>query len=148
VAGGILDVILRRLSIFVEKAAKLKKAVVSAAVYPSVIICVAVAVVFVIMLYVVPVFATVFTGMNMNLPLPTRITMATSSIVGQFSIPIVLLVIIGVFGLRYYYKTEPGRWNIDRFLLALPGWQAEEDRHRPARAPRHPAGRAARDLKL
>jgi len=119
-AGGILDVILRRLSIFVEKAAKLKKAVVSASVYPSVIICVACAVVFVIMLWVVPVFATVFTGMNMSLPLPTRITMAVSSLVGQFSIPIVFLVVIGVFGFRAYYRTENGRWNIDRALLALP----------------------------
>lgn len=119
-AGGILDVILRRLSIFVEKAAKLKKAVVSASVYPSVIICVAAAVVFVIMLWVVPVFATVFTGMNMSLPLPTRITMAVSSLVGQFSIPIVFLVVIGVFGFRAYYRTENGRWNIDRALLALP----------------------------
>jgi type IV pilus assembly protein PilC len=119
-AGGILDVILRRLSIFVEKAAKLKKAVVSASVYPSVVVCVAAGVVFVIMLWVVPVFSTVFAGMNMTLPLPTRITMAASSFISQFILPIIALVVLGFFGFRYYYKTEAGRWNIDRALLAFP----------------------------
>jgi type IV pilus assembly protein PilC len=118
--GGILDVILRRLSIFVEKAAKLKRSVVSASVYPSVIMFVAVGVVFVIMIWVVPVFSTVFTGMNMVLPLPTRIVMATSAVVSQFALPIIALAVLAFFAFRYYGKTENGRLNIDKALLALP----------------------------
>jgi len=118
--GGILDVILRRLSIFVEKAAKLKRAVVSASVYPVVIMLVAVIVVFVIMIWVIPVFATVFTGMNVTLPLPTRVIMAISSFLTQFILPIIALVVLGVLGFRYYYKTESGRFVIDRSLLQVP----------------------------
>ncbi|RPJ84112.1 MAG: type II secretion system F family protein, partial [Acidobacteria bacterium] len=118
--GGILDVILRRLSIFVEKAAKLKRAVVSASVYPVVIMLVAVIVVFVIMIWVIPVFATVFTGMNVTLPLPTRVIMAISSFLTQFILPIIALIVLGVLGFRYYYKTESGRFVIDRSLLQVP----------------------------
>jgi type IV pilus assembly protein PilC len=118
--GGILDIILRRLSIFVEKAAKLKRAVVSASVYPSVIILVAVIVVFVIMIWVIPVFSTVFTGMNITLPLPTRIVIALSNFISSFIVPIVALAVLLVLGFRYYYKTESGRLVIDRSLLQLP----------------------------
>jgi len=118
--GGILDVILRRLSVFVEKAAKLKRAVVSASVYPAVIMFVAVAVIFVIMIWVIPVFSTVFAGMNITLPLPTRIVMAISSFVSQFILPIVALCVLLVLGFKYYYKTENGHLVIDRTLLQLP----------------------------
>ncbi len=118
--GGILDVILRRLSVFVEKAAKLKRAVVSASVYPAVIMFVAVAVIFVIMIWVIPVFSTVFAGMNITLPLPTRIVMAISSFVSQFILPIVALCVLLVLGFKYYYKTENGHLIIDRTLLQLP----------------------------
>lgn len=118
--GGILDVILRRLSVFVEKAAKLKRAVVSASVYPAVIMFVAVAVIFVIMIWVIPVFSTVFAGMNITLPLPTRIVMAISSFVSQFILPIVALCVLLVLGFKYYYKTESGHLVIDRTLLQLP----------------------------
>jgi len=118
--GGILDVILRRLSIFVEKAAKLKRAVVSASVYPSVIILVAIIVIFVIMIWVIPVFSTVFAGMNFTLPLPTRIVIAMSNFVSSFILPIIALAVLTVVGFRYYYKTENGRFVIDRTLLQLP----------------------------
>ncbi len=118
--GGILDVILRRLSVFVEKAAKLKRAVVSASVYPAVIMLVAVLVIFVIMIWVIPVFSTVFTGMNITLPLPTRIVMAISNFVSSFILPIVALCVLLVLGIRYYYKTENGHLVIDRTMLQLP----------------------------
>jgi len=118
--GGILDVILRRLAVFVEKAAKLKRAVVSASVYPSVIIFVAIVVVFVIMVWVIPVFSTVFAGMNITLPLPTRIVMAVSNFASTFVLPIIALAVLLAFGFRYYYKTESGRLVIDRTLLGLP----------------------------
>jgi len=119
-AGGILDIILRRLAIFVEKAAKLKRAVIGASIYPAVIILVAIVVIFVIMLWVIPVFATLFEGLNATLPLPTRIVMGTSSLIAQFIFPIIAVFVLTIFGFRYYYKTDGGRLVVDRTLLALP----------------------------
>jgi type IV pilus assembly protein PilC len=119
-AGGILDVILKRLSVFVEKAVKLKRAVVSASVYPLVIVLVAIIVVFVIMLWVIPVFATLFEGLNAPLPLPTRLVMWTSAALGEFILPFLVLVGLSVAGFRYCYKTEKGRFTIDKTILALP----------------------------
>jgi type IV pilus assembly protein PilC len=119
-AGGILDIILKRLSVFVEKAVKLKRAVVSASVYPLIIVAVAIIVVFVIMLWVIPVFATLFEGLNAPLPLPTRLVMWTSAALGQFILPVLVFVGLMAAGFRYYYKTEKGRLAIDRTILALP----------------------------
>lgn len=121
-AGGVLDVILTRLSVFVEKAVKLKRAVLSASVYPSVIVAVAVIIVFVIMVWVIPVFATLFEGLNAPLPLPTRIVMKTSAFMSQFSIPIIVLAVLSMLGVRYYYKTESGQLRIDGLLLRAPAF--------------------------
>lgn len=119
-AAGVLDVILSRLSFFVEKAVKLRRSVFSASVYPAVVLSVAAIIVFAIMIWVIPVFVTLFEGLNAPLPLPTRIVLATSSFIQQFSIPIVLLAILTAFGVRSYYATENGRLVLDRLLLRLP----------------------------
>ncbi|HSR70642.1 MAG TPA: type II secretion system F family protein [Acidobacteriota bacterium] len=119
-AGGILDVILQRLSLFLEKIVKLRRGVVSASVYPAIVIAVAVIIVFVIMIFVIPVFATLFEGMGASLPLPTRIVMKTSSLLSQFIIPILILAGIGALGFRQYYRTPNGRLAIDRVKLAIP----------------------------
>lgn len=118
--AGVLDVILGRLSFFVEKALKLRRSVLSASVYPAVVLSVAVIIVFAILIWVIPVFVTLFEGLNAPLPLPTRIVMATSSLVRQFSIPMVILVLSTAFGIRSYYATENGRLVLDRLLLKLP----------------------------
>lgn len=119
-AGGILDVILQRLAVFVEKYVKLKSSVVSALVYPSVIVLVAVVIVFIIMIWVIPVFATLFEGLRAPLPMLTRMTMSTSAFMSQFAIPIVVAVLLLAVGIRYYYQTEQGRLTIDRLLLSAP----------------------------
>ena len=119
-AGGILDVILQRLSVFLEKIVKLKRGIVSASVYPTIVILVAVIIVFVIMIFVIPVFATLFEGLNAPLPLPTRIIMGISSFLSQFIIWILLAIGLGIFGMRSYYKTDSGRLAIDRVILAIP----------------------------
>lgn len=119
-AGGILDIILQRLSVFMEKSVKLKRGIISASVYPAIVILVAVIIVFVIMIFVIPVFATLFEGMNVALPLPTRIVMGTSNFMATFTIPILIAVGLAVFGVRYYYKTDSGRLAIDRLMLMIP----------------------------
>ncbi len=119
-AGGILDVILQRLSIFLEKAVKLKRGIVSASVYPSIVMLVAVVIVFVIMLFVIPVFESLFAGMGADLPLPTKLVIQTSNLLWEF-IPYILVgSVLAVFGFRSFYKTERGHLMIDRIALAVP----------------------------
>ena len=118
--GGILDTILQRLSVFIEKIVKLKRALRSAMIYPAVILSVAVAVVSIILWKVVPVFRTLFEGFGVQLPLPTRIVIAASNILESYIIFIAAALVAGVFGLRSYYATDKGRHTIDRLLLRLP----------------------------
>lgn len=119
-AGGILDTILRRLSTYIEKAVKLKRAVVSAMVYPAVVLAVAMAIVLLVLWKVVPMFSTLFTSLQAELPLPTRLVIAASQLVVH-SMPFLML---GAFGLAYtfrrYYATPYGRRAIDRNLLRIP----------------------------
>ncbi|UCF37657.1 MAG: type II secretion system F family protein [Acidobacteriota bacterium] len=119
-AGGVLDVILQRLSSFAEKAVKLKRSVVSASVYPAVVLAVAVVIVFIIMVWVIPVFASLFTGLNAPLPAPTRFVMAISDYAVTFSLPLIVLVAAGAVGLRYFYQTEEGKLYLDGLLLKTP----------------------------
>lgn len=119
-AGGVLDVILRRLTSFIEKEVKLKRSVISASVYPSIISLVAVVIVFIIMVYVVPVFASLFEGLNAPLPALTRFVMGVSDYAVALSIPIVVLAVLGAVGLRYAYATPEGKLAIDGLLLRLP----------------------------
>lgn len=119
-SGGILDTILQRLSSFIEKIVKLKRALRSALIYPSTIVTVAVAVVILILWKVIPVFRTLFEGFNVELPLLTRMVIALSGIVERYMIFFALFVAICVFGLRSYNKTDKGRHVIDRSLLKIP----------------------------
>lgn len=119
-AGGVLDVILRRLTTFLDKEVKLKRSVISASVYPAIISTVAIVIVFIIMVYVVPVFASLFEGLNAPLPALTRFVMALSDYAVMLSIPIVVLCVLGVIGLRYAYATQEGKLAIDSMLLRLP----------------------------
>jgi type IV pilus assembly protein PilC len=119
-AGGILDTILQRLSSYIEKAVKLKRAVQSALIYPVAVLVIAGGVITLLLWKVVPIFATLFAGLGVNLPLPTRIVIGLSNAVATFALPMIILGIAAVFGLRYYYATPNGRMTIDRFMLNIP----------------------------
>ncbi len=119
-AGGILDTILQRLAAYIEKIVKLRSAVRSALVYPIAVIVIAVGVVWIILWKVIPTFATLFEGLGAQLPLPTRITIALSHMVGRWWWVIFLAIGLGAYALNRYYKTYQGRRAIDRLLLRLP----------------------------
>jgi type IV pilus assembly protein PilC len=119
-SGGILDTILQRLSTFIEKIVKLKRALRSALIYPTTVLTIACGVVAIILWKVVPVFRTLFEGFNVDLPLLTRFVIALSGIVERFMIFFLIFVGLCVFGLRSYYKTDKGRHVIDRLLLKMP----------------------------
>jgi type IV pilus assembly protein PilC len=119
--GGILDTILQRLASYIEKNVKLKRAVQSALVYPIAVVTVAGGVIALLLWKVVPIFATLFTGLGVALPLPTRIVIALSNFVGSiFGLLIVVAVVGIVIGLKVWYGTPKGRMAIDATLLKLP----------------------------
>src|SRR5574337_587484 len=82
--GGILDIILQRLALYVEKAVKLRSAVKSALIYPVSVVTLAGLIVAALLKWVVPIFANLFAGLNVALPLPTRIVIGLSAFVGHF----------------------------------------------------------------
>jgi type IV pilus assembly protein PilC len=122
--GGILDLILQRLSTFIEKIVKLKRDIISALIYPVAVILMAVAAVAVIMIVVIPQFQQIFLGLlgpGEQLPLPTRLVVGFSSFLASWGGLALLLGIIGVsVSVHFYYKTPGGRKLIDRILLKVP----------------------------
>ena len=119
-AGGILDTVLQRLSVYIEKAAALKRKVKSAMVYPATIISVAFIVVLFMLTFVIPTFATMFTQMGADLPLPTVIVIKLSNFVSRYWWLVIAAAAGVVFGIRAYYRTEGGKSVIDALLLKLP----------------------------
>jgi type IV pilus assembly protein PilC len=119
--GGILDTILQRLSTYIEKNVKLKRAVQSAMVYPIGVLTIAGAVIILLLWKVVPIFATLFTGLGVDLPLPTKIVIALSNFIGSiFGFLIVVAAVAIIFGIKVWYGTEQGRYILDATILKLP----------------------------
>src|ERR1700728_1254794 len=119
--GGILDTILQRLSSYIEKNVKLKRAVQSALVYPVAVVTVAGGVIALLLWKVVPIFATLFAGLGVDLPLPTRIVIGLSNFVGSIFGLLIIVAAVGiVVGLKFWYQTPKGRMAIDATLLKLP----------------------------
>lgn len=119
-AGGILDTILQRLSQYIEKIVKLRAAVRGALMYPVAVMLIAVVVVWVILTFVIPVFADLFTGLGAELPLPTRIVIGLSHFLRAWWWLLLGMIGGAAYGLKQYYATANGRMTIDRLLLKIP----------------------------
>jgi len=118
--GGILDIILQRLAVYVEKAVRLKSAVKSALIYPIAVVSIATLIVGALLKWVVPIFSNLFAGLGVALPLPTRIVMGLSAFVGSFWWVFIGAGIGVVFGLKAIRKHPRGRYYFDKTLLYLP----------------------------
>src|SRR4030043_1248010 len=118
--GGILDNILLRLAGYIEKAEALKKKVKSAMVYPAPIVGVAVIVVMILMIFVIPVFETMFKSAGQALPLPTLIVLTISKLIKKYVVIFIPGMILLFYFLKKYYQTETGRTLFDGLLLKLP----------------------------
>ncbi len=118
--GGILDVILRRLAEYIEKAEALRKKVKSAMVYPGAIVTVAFVVVAFLMIFVIPAFATMFEGGGKELPGPTQIVMNVSSFFRNQWWVMLGGAVTFFFVFKKVYATERGNIEIDRLALKLP----------------------------
>jgi type IV pilus assembly protein PilC len=119
-AGGILDMILRRLSSYLEKAAKLKAKIKGGMTYPLVTIVIAIVVVAIIMIYVIPVFEDMFSGMGAALPAATQIVVNLSRAIKSNILYIIGGIIIFLYAFRRFYRTEKGKVLMDDFVLKLP----------------------------
>jgi type IV pilus assembly protein PilC len=118
--GGILDTIFQRLSVYIEKAVKLKRAVQSAMVYPVAVVVIAAGVITLILWKVVPAFTELFNSMNVDLPLPTRIVIGASQFVGSYGIFVLIGMGILAFTFKSYYATPKGRYKVDALMLKAP----------------------------
>ena len=119
--GGILDTILQRLSTYIEKNVKLKRAVKSAMIYPIAVLGIAASVIILLLWKVVPIFITLFNGLDVDLPLPTRIVIGLSHFVGSiYGLLILVFFVGGVFALKFWYGTPQGRMVLDTLLLKVP----------------------------
>ncbi len=119
-AGGILDTILKRLAVYIEKAVKLRAQVKSAMIYPVAVISIAGLVVGVILWKVIPTFAAMFAGLGAQLPLPTRIVITASNWFVRLLPFLVVGTIAMVVAIRRYYATYKGRRVLDSLLLKVP----------------------------
>jgi type IV pilus assembly protein PilC len=119
--GGILDTILQRLSTYIEKNVKLKRAVKSAMIYPVSVLGIAAMVITLLLWKVVPIFVTLFNGLDVDLPLPTRIVIGLSNFVGSIYGAIIFVVFIAsLVALKVWYGTPQGRMVLDHVLLKVP----------------------------
>jgi type IV pilus assembly protein PilC len=119
--GGILDTILQRLSTYIEKNVKLKRAVKSALIYPVSVLGIAAMVITLLLWKVVPIFVTLFNGLDVDLPLPTRIVIGLSNFVGSiYGAMILVLFIASLVALKFWYGTPQGRMVLDHVLLKVP----------------------------
>ena len=119
-AGGILDTILLRLAVFLEKNDALIRKVKGAMVYPGVILTVAGAAIAILLIFVIPTFQSMFASVGMELPLPTRIVIGASDVLLGYWWAIIGVLLVLAFAVRQYYRTDGGRRRIDAALLASP----------------------------
>ncbi|MGD9765675.1 MAG: type II secretion system F family protein [Candidatus Binatia bacterium] len=118
--GGILDTILQRLAVYMEKSMKLKSKIKGAMIYPATIITVATGVTAVLLVWVIPVFAELFSSFGQELPAPTQFVINLSNFTIAY-LHLIALVAVGTgVALRYTYKTENGRLAMDRAFLEMP----------------------------
>jgi type IV pilus assembly protein PilC len=119
-AGGILDTILKRLAVYIEKNVKLKAQVSSAMIYPIAVIVIAGLVVTAILWKVIPTFASLFAGLGADLPMPTRVVIWASDALVKYMVVIVPTILLIGWAFKRYYATESGRYVIDGMSLKLP----------------------------
>jgi type IV pilus assembly protein PilC len=120
-AGGVLDEVLMRLSKLLEDMAKLQNQIKSAMAYPVTVGIFAVIAFLGMTIFLIPVFGGIFEGLGAELPLLTRVMLGISDVLRSWKVLIPIVVFVGTsFLVRTYYKTPPGRLQIDGFMLKMP----------------------------
>ena len=118
--GGVLDDVLNRLAIFYEKDLALRQKVRAAMTYPAAIFTFALGVIFFLVFFILPQFIGFFEGLDLELPLPTRILITLTHALTGYWYVFLGALLVSVWGLRVYIGTERGRFRYDRFKLRVP----------------------------
>jgi type IV pilus assembly protein PilC len=118
--SGSLDIMLRRLSEFIEKTVRLRAKVKQAMIYPVAIVLFAIVVSIFLLWKVIPVFATIFRDLGAELPLLTAVIVKLSDFVAKYIVLIAVGIVALFFLFRYYRSTTQGHWTTDRLLLKMP----------------------------
>ncbi len=125
--GGVLELVLNRLAEYQEKAEKLKNKIVSAMVYPVIVLCIAVLILTFLMIVIVPKFKKMFTDMEVELPLISKIVFNASNFMLARSVPLIpnavwllVLFVVGYISFKSWSGTKKGRSAVDAFKLRAP----------------------------
>ncbi len=118
--GGILDTILARIATYMEKNEAIKAKIKGAMVYPVIVLTVALSVVTILLIFVIPVFGTLFGELGATLPLPTRIVIALSNFLKRWIFVIIIGAVAAGYAFKKFYATERGRVIVDAITLKLP----------------------------
>jgi type IV pilus assembly protein PilC len=119
-SGGILDVILQRLSGYMEKAMKLKSTVKGAMTYPIIVGVIAIVIIGGLLIFVVPMFQKMFEGMGGSLPAPTQFLVDLSQFLQDYYLYIGAFMVALYFGFKRFYATEKGTLVVDALVLKAP----------------------------
>ncbi|WP_018111514.1 type II secretion system F family protein [Thermus igniterrae] len=118
--GGALEVVLRRVAEYLDRSHDLREKVRTALLYPSFVLAVLVLVVAVLLLFVIPVFARLYGAAGVELPWPTRLILGASSLVREYGVWLLLVLLALGFFLRRFHQTPAGARLLDALLLRLP----------------------------
>ena len=118
--GGILDTILGRLATFMEKSMALKKKIKGAMTYPTICLAISLLILVIILVFVVPVFSTMFEDFGSTLPLPTQMVVNLSDFFKHNILYIIIAGFVVVMIIKKFYATPKGRLAIDKGLLRAP----------------------------
>ncbi len=118
--GGVLDDVLRRIAVYFEKDLALRQKVRAAVTYPVAIFIFAIAVIFFLVFFILPQFIQFFEGLDLVLPLPTRVLITFTRVVTRIWWLILIMLIGGLYAFRTYINTPAGRFKFDSFKLRVP----------------------------
>ncbi len=119
-ASGHLPLSLDQLATYLEESAALRKKIVSAMVYPVILMCVAVAAIMVFLVKIIPIFSEIFKGFNVELPLLTQAIINISTIMRRYFFVVAGSITALSFAIKRYVSTELGRWQFDDIKFKLP----------------------------
>ena len=119
-AGGFLDLILERMSIYLKDIKELKDYVVSAMIYPLFLVCIGGASILVLLTYVIPKFAVIFADMGQAIPLSTQALIGTAAFFRRYALLLLAVFAVGIFFWRRFAATAPGRYRMDALFRRLP----------------------------
>ncbi|MDD5409573.1 MAG: type II secretion system F family protein, partial [Candidatus Omnitrophica bacterium] len=121
-ASGNLAVVLSRLAAYLERYGAFKKKIISALIYPAILLVAGIAALLFMTIKIVPTFANIFSGFNIKLPFLTVLLVEISKFIRGYFLVIIAVLVIGSWLIRRYIATREGRKRFERFLLQLPGF--------------------------